>query len=506
MDISSVVLTQGLPMRTLLLAATVGSLACPAMLGAQQRAGAIQGTLREKIDSRSIRSASVSLVPVESESNATISIRPDAKGQFHLDSLPAGRYLVQVSSSTLDSLELSLPPQQLDIASGRTATFDFTLPSGATLRDAVCQGLKLGEGKAVVAGRAMNADTDRPLPGADVVAAWVHNAIDKNTLKVVTQVRGSSVKAGPNGEYRMCGVPSGVVLSLQLQYDGRAGTIVRLAVSDDEGAAVRDLSISPSTLPPATALDSVARVLAVDGRDSTREELKLVGTATLIGEVRSLTGEPVPDAEVRVRDARNAAVTDGAGRYTLSGLPSGTQLLVVRKLGYPLAEMPVELRPGRSATRDVLLRRNVVLDSVRVVAGRTEYPEFERNRRTNTFGQFLGIEEIDKMRVAEVADLFIDILGFTVLGRGTQARAISNQALARHPECRNARIYVNGSDGWLLNNFAPSQIAGIEAYADETFVPARYEGDSKCGLIVIWLRKPSAKPMAPMGLSGNGYP
>jgi hypothetical protein len=493
-------------MRTLVLATTVGLLVCPAMLGAQQRVGSLQGTVREKVDSRSIRAASVSLVPVESESSRTISIRPDANGQFQLQSLPAGRYFVQVSSPTLDSLELSLPPQQLEIAPGRVAQFDFTLPSGTTLRDAVCQGVKLGEGKAVVAGRAMNADTDRPLPGADVVAAWVHNYIDRTTLKIVTQMRGASVKSGANGEYRMCGVPSGVTLSLQLQYDGRAGAIVRVAVSDEEGAAVRDLSISPTTLPPASALDSVARVLAIDGRDSTREELRLVGTATITGEVRSLTGEKVPDVEVRVRDARNATLTDSAGRYTLTGLPSGTQLLVVRKLGYPLVETSVDLRPGKSVTRDVLLRRNVVLDSVRIVAGRTEYPEFERNRRANTFGQFLGVEEIDKMRVAEVADLFIDILGFTVLGRGTQARVISNQALARHPECRNARIVVNGSEGWTLNNFAPSQIAGIEAYADETFVPARYEGDSKCGLIVIWLRKPSAKPMAPMGLSGNGYP
>ena len=493
-------------MRALLLAAFVALLIRPAMLGAQQRVGALQGTVSERIDSRSIRAASVSLVPVESESSRTISIPLDTKGQFHLESLPAGRYLVQVSSPTLDSLELSLPPQQLEIAAGRVARFDFTLPFGSKLRDAVCQGLKLEEGKAVVAGRAMNADTDRPLPGADVVAAWVHNQVDRATLKVVTQVRGASVKSGPNGEYRMCGIPSGTVLSLQLQYDGRAGAIVRVAVSDDEGAAVRDLSISPSTLPLASALDSVARVLALDGRDSTREELKLVGTATITGEVRSLTGEPVSEVEVRVRDARNATLTDSAGRYTLSGLPPGTQLLVARKLGYPLVEATVELRPGKSVTRDLLLRRSVVLDSMRVVAGRTEYAEFERNRRTNTFGQFLGVEEIDKMRAAEVADLFIDILGFTVFGRGTQARAISNQALARHPECRNARLIVNGSEGWTLNNFAPSQIAGIEVYADQTFVPARYEGDSKCGLIVIWLRKPSAKPMAPMGLSGNGYP
>ena len=492
-------------MRTFLVAATLALLGA-APIAAQQRVGSLQGTVRERIDSRSIRAAAVSLVRVESESSRTISIRPDAMGQFQLDSLPAGRYLVQVSSPTLDSLELSLPPQQLEIAPGRMARFDFTLPSGATLRDAVCQGLRLGQGKAVVAGRAMNADTDRPIPGADVVAAWVHNYIDKTTLKVVTQMRGASVKAGTHGEYRMCGVPSGVTLSLQLQHEGRAGTIVRAAVSDEEGAIVRDLSLSPRTSPTASALDSVARVLAVDGRDSTREELKLVGTAVLGGEVRSLTAEPVAEAEVRVRDARNTTVTDSAGRYTLTGLPSGTQLLVVRKLGYPVVEAPVELRPERSVTRDVLLRRNVVLDSVRIVGTRSEHPEFERNRRTNSFGQFLGIEEIDRMRAAEVADLFIDVLGFTVFGRGTQARAVSNQALARHPECRNARIVVNGSEGWTLNNFAPSQIAGIEAYADETFVPARYEGDSKCGLIVIWLRKPQPRPMAPMGLSGNGYP
>ena len=493
-------------MRTLLLAGSVGLLFCPAMLGAQQRFGALEGTVNEKIDSRSVRAASVSLVPVESESSRTISVRPDAKGQFHLDSLPAGRYLVQVSSPTLDSLELSLPPQQLEVAAGRTARLDFTLPSGVTLRDAVCQGLKLTEGKAVVAGRALNADTDRPLSGADIVAAWMHNFIDKRDLKIVSQIRGASVKAGPNGEYRMCGVPSGSVISLQLQHEGRAGTIVRVAVSDEEGAAVRDLSLSPRSSALASALDSAALVLAVDGRDSTRVELNLVGTATLAGEVRSLTGEPVADAEVRVRDARNTAMTDSAGRYVVTGLPAGTQLLVVRKLGYPLVEVPVELRADKRVTRDVLLRRSAVLDTMQVVAGRTQYPEFDRNRRMNTFGQFLTQEEIDRTRATEVADLFIDVLGFSVFGKGTQARIVSNAALARHPECRDATIVVNGSPGWTLNNFAPSQIAGIEAYADETFVPARYDGQSKCGVIVIWLRKGSNKPMAPMGLSGNGYP
>jgi hypothetical protein len=227
----------------------------------------------------------------------------------------------------------------------------------------------------------------------------------------------------------------------------------------------------------------------------------------LTGAVRSLSSEPVADAEIRVRDARSVTTTDSAGRFTLAGLPSGTQVLLVRKLGYPVAEISVELRPDRSTTRDVLLRRNVVLDSVRVVATRAQYPEFERNRRTHAYGQFLGVEDIDKMKHAtEAADLFINVLGFSVFGRGSQARIVSNAALARHPECRNATIVVNGMEGGTLNELAPNQIAGIEAYADETFVPARFEGQAKCGVIVIWLRKASAKPMPAMGLSGNGYP
>ncbi|HKP16344.1 MAG TPA: carboxypeptidase-like regulatory domain-containing protein [Gemmatimonadaceae bacterium] len=471
-----------------------------------QAVGSLQGTLREQVGTRSVRSASISLMRVESESSPTINARPDEQGQFRLDSLAPGRYLVQVSSPTLDSLELSLPPERIEIAAGKASRLDFTLPSGVKLRDAVCQGLRLSEGKVVVAGRALNADTDKPLPGAEVVAAWVHNFIDKKTLQIVTQQRHASVKAGPDGGYRMCGVPSGETLSLQLQYAGRAGTVVRVAITDEEGAVVRDLSLSPTTSPTQAALDSVARVLSVDGRDTTREELKLVGTASLTGAVRSLSGEAVADAEVRVRDARSATVTDSAGRFTLTALPAGTQLLMVRKLGYPLAETVVELRADRSATHDVLLRRNVVLDSVRVVSSRVENTEFERNRRTHAFGQFVTSEDIEKMHASETADLFINVLGFTVFGHGSQARILSNSALARHPQCRSATVVVDGLEGATLNSVAPSQIAGIEAYADETFVPARFAGRSECGVIVIWLRKAPKRAMQPMGLSGNGYP
>ena len=38
----------------------------------------------------------------------------------------------------------------------------------------------------------------------------------------------------------MCGVPSGRPLRLQLQHAGRAGPVLGLSVSDDEGVVVRE--------------------------------------------------------------------------------------------------------------------------------------------------------------------------------------------------------------------------------------------------------------------------
>lgn len=494
-------------MRALVGSVALGCLVIAAPLGAQRSGvGSLSGVIRETIDSRSVRSASVSLVPMHSEAAPTFTARPDAHGKYRLDSLPAGRYLVQVSSPTLDSLELSMPADRIEIPAGSEARYDATLPSGAKLRDAICNGARMDDGRIVVAGHAIDADTDRPLVGAQVVASWVYNYIDRTTLKVVTQTRTASVKTDSDGSYRMCGVPSDVVLSLQLQREQRVGPIVRLVVSDEEGAAVRDMSLSPRTAPTAAELDSVARVRGGSGRDSARAELKLVGTATLSGVVRSLSGEPVRDAEIRVRDARASTTTDSAGAFTLSGLPAGTQLLVVRRLGVPPVEQLVDLRPERTVRREVLVGRVIALDSIRVVAARTDYPEFERNRRSNAFGQFLTRKQITGIQATETADLFFDILGFSVFGRGTQARIVSNRALSRHPECKSANVVIDGMENSAIWSITPSEIAGIEAYSDETFVPARFTGRAECGVIVIWRRKTERKVMPPMGLSGNGYP
>jgi len=231
---------------------------------------------------------------------------------------------------------------------------------------------------------------------------------------------------------------------------------------------------------------------------------QIVGSSELSGAVRGLSGAPLVGAQVHVRHARSSAVTDERGQFVLEALPAGTQMLVVRHPGYVPAELPVELRAGKRADRAVLLVRPRSLDAIQS----TDLEEFDAMRRTNPYGQFLTREQIDKKKSAvETVDLFDDLLGFTALGSGPSARVISNMALASHRECTEASIVVQGGQGRRINDVRPSQIAGIEAYADGAFVPGRFAGRADCGVVVIWVRKVTTPtPHAATALRANGYP
>jgi hypothetical protein len=472
-------------------------------LVAQRATGRLEGTLTEKLATRSVSAAWISLVQLEPAGGVTINARPDERGHFHVDSLPAGRYLVQVGVPTLDSLELALPPSEVRIAGGETARADFALPSGARLRDVVCTGVKLAQGKGVIAGRIVDADTERPIAGADVVASWPEISIDSATLETTTQRQIAVARSGAQGEYRMCGVPTGRLLSLQLQHAGRAGAVLRVTVTDDEGVAVRDLSLSASSAPTIVALDSTARV-AVANHDSSLADLQLTGTARLRGTVRGAGGQPLANVEVRVRDARESASTDSAGHFAIDRLPAGTQIMIVRELGYALAELPVELRPSATLTRDVQLTRIVRLDSVKVLAAKPRYAEFERNMRTNPMGKFMTMSEVQRRNAATTGEL-IRVFGWTVARKGMRTNVRPSGTVSR--KCMNANVVIDGMDGLSVDDVQPKAIAGIEVYADPTTAPARYSGNAECGVVVIWLRtKDDKRPTSPNGLNYNGYP
>jgi hypothetical protein len=263
-------------------------LPCATPLVAQTAAhGRIEGTIKEAARPRGVQGATVTLARLDPEPVVSFGVKPDERGHYELDSVPAGRYMIQLSHATLDSLELSLPASEVFIAPGRTAEVPFSLPTSLALRDAVCRGLTLRKETGAIFGHVVDADTERPLADADVAISWKEIAFDRRTLRSTAEQHDNWVRTGPRGEYRICNVPVGSWLLIQLQYAGRAGNAVRVSVSGDEAVVVRDLSLSVADAPTLAALDSVgATVRGVDSEiapDDSVSGLVLTGTAAVSG-------------------------------------------------------------------------------------------------------------------------------------------------------------------------------------------------------------------------------
>jgi hypothetical protein len=447
-------------------------------LHAQSAVGRLEGVVVDSAHSRWPEGASVLAVradPPAHSGGATI----DNRGHYRIDSLPAGRYMVEFASPFLDSLEITLPPREVTIEAGRTARADFAIPSGRTLRSGACPGVSLPVGTGALLGRVLDADSDAPLAGARVAFVWRETTIDRKTFKSETAERSDAVTTDSLGRYRLCGVPTDDWIVLQVQHGGRAGSDLRVLVPDSAGVTVRQLSLSPTASRPiAAAADTTAPA-------------PLTGTAAVTGVIRGVGSLPVGEAQVRVLGARGVAVSDARGRFSLGDLPSGTQVLEVRRIGYLLAQQPVELRGGRSVAQDVQLRRIVTLDSVRVLAQRGRYRDFEFNRRANRFGKFFTTDSIEKRHPLYASDIVRMLPGFRVTGFGLDAVVGSNRgvtSIRSGADMCKTNIVIDGMANQEINLINPNDIGAMEIYRPGEPGPVQYNRN-QCGVIVIWSKR-----------------
>jgi len=467
----------------LAIAALAAVLAAPPLY-AQVATGRIEGTVTDSVHAKPASGAMVLLTRVSPEPSEFRSVVADAKGRFHFDTLTAGRYTIAFATDYLDSLTLTLPPREVVLADGQTMRVDFATPSGATLRAAACPGLRLARGQGAVIGQVTDADNDRPLTTAHVAVSWTDLAVDPKTFQPITSQRGGVVAVDSLGRYRLCGVPTDTYLQVQVQDSTRAGSVITMSVGDEGGVLVRDLSLSAESARSFTTLDSAAAAVAAD---TTAHPPLLTGTATVTGVVRDPSGHPLSEAQVRVREAAGVARTDSAGRFTLTGQPAGSQVLETRRVGYLLSLVPVELRSGKSVDAVVSLTRIVNLDSIRVVARRSRYPEFEQRRKGAGFGRYLEEADIEKRHPLETSDLFRMMPGFRVEGYGLDAHVVSTRGAISLTHGCDPNVVIDGMQHQEVNLLSPINIGAIEAYAGPAGAPPQY--DSACGVILIWTKR-----------------
>ena len=456
-----------------LVLSTAGSLSA-------QRAptGRLEGTVTDSVHARPLAGAELLVLRVDSQPSLSFGAVTDARGRYAIDTLPVGRYMVEFANAFLDSLEITLPARPITIDAGRTSRADFGVPSSATLRAAACPGVQLAKETGAIVGRAFDADAERALVGATVVTTWTELSADLATMRTSYQERSGSVTTDSLGQYRLCGVPTDSWVLVQLQHSGKIGSPIRLLVPDSVGVVVRQLSISS-----ASARSSADFAASAD----TASPPPLTGTASLTGIVRGVGGLPLSGAQLRVLGAAPVARSDARGRYDLSDLPAGTQVLEVRRIGYLIVHQPVELRAGRTTVQDVRVQRIVTLDSMRVLAQRSRYHEFEENRKHKGFGRFFDEEQIQDRHAFETSDLIRTMPGFRVAGSGIDAHVLSSRSASSLLGPCSPNIVIDGMQHQEINLINPANIGAMEVYREGEPTPPQYF--SRCGAIVIWTKR-----------------
>jgi len=224
----------------------------------------------------------------------------------------------------------------------------------------------------------------------------------------------------------------------------------------------------------------------IDAQD--RPAPKLVTIEGLIVDGTS----PVPSAEVGLSlEGLNQLMvrSDNDGRFTFANVPLGPGKLTVRRMGYRVRTIPLDMfkvNAGEPLKVD-LESLATDLDTVTVDAMGGRMEEFYYHKQTSNFGYFIDQREIKKRAPRFVSELFRTIPG----ARIQVSRRIGNTVTLRG--CQ-PRIWVDGvkmQDTEVDEVANVEEVAAMEVYPSWAGTPPQYmdRETRACGTIVIWSRR-----------------
>ena len=408
----------------------------------------------------------------------------DSLGRFLVDSIPPGVYRLLVEHPVLDTLGISLVTPKMAFEANSITRATLGVPSPAFLTNIYCPGAKRVLGPGALVGRIREPDTDIPAEGARVSFVWYDpdppGLPSSIKMKRVPRVRSTEVNA--DGVYKLCGLPDTFEGKLQAQRkDGGATAEVTVTQSD---ALLTLRSMSVAAMPTTVATDSSGAKLQK-------------GVARLFGRVLNASGAPVANARVGVMGASSATKTRENGDFVLDSLPSGTQAVVVRQLGYTPTEQTVELSARTPARVTVKLGVFVpTLSAVEVVSARDmglQKVGFTERKRSAGGGYFLDPDMLEKRSASRLTDFLSTTPGLRIVNGGNgQVSLVATRGATGGNGC--VTVFMDGAewkqlDAGDLDSFVrPSEVSAIEVYPS-TNVPAQFTTvGSNCAAVVVWTK------------------
>jgi hypothetical protein len=442
-------------------------LAVPSARASAQSAR-IGGTVTDSVHRAPLADATVLAAPVAPTRDTVFhSARTDAQGRYALDGMQPGRYMITVEHAFTDSIGLSVPPREVQLASDGTTTADLALPSIKTLRHTLCRAAESDTTLGVMLGVVRRGDGST-VSGANVVFGWTDVGVDRSTLKTRMTRMTASTSTDSTGVYRACGLPAGVALFAQAQRGANEQSGVVAEHIGEAGVLVRELVLG----------DSARGGQLASGADTSVEH----GDGILQGVVRGDRARPLANAQVHLFGTSRAAKTNADGEFRLADIPTGTQGFEILALGYAPRRFRAEVSASASPMTVTMSKLAAVLDSVRVTARRVQngrrYNEFDERSHLG-HGRYITEGEVERKHPFVTTDLLRSMPGVMIsVGK-------DNEHILSMRRC-SPQIFIDGVPSDLpLDAFPPSWIHGIEVY-EISEVPARYRGYTNCGAILIW--------------------
>jgi Carboxypeptidase regulatory-like domain len=443
--------------------------------------GYLQGVAEDSIHGGPLSQA---LIQLEGTDRAAVT---DSLGRFLVDSIKPGSYKILVDHPILDTLGITLSTQPVTIQVGEVTRFVVAIPSPEFLASRFCTPARRNLGPSVLVGRVKEPDSENAAVGARVSLVWYDPdpaAVAGLAVKVNKAPRVREATVGPDGTYRLCGLPEKYEGKLMAQRkDG--GTTAEVAITQEEGVlALRSMSVAPLTVAAGSDTGAAARGVAR-------------GAARVLGRVTNKAGAPVAGARVGLMGTGFSTRTKANGEFALDSLPAGTQSIEVRQLGYAPTQVPVELS-SRTPARVAVKMGDYVpeLSAVQVVSKRDQGLErvgFSTRKRTGAGGYFLTPEQIDARKAIQFTDLLTVVPGIRVQGTMGQM-TISSTRNAGRAGC--VTIIVDGSKwqqleaGDLDSFIKPDEVAAVEVYQSGVGMPMEFSSiGGDCTAVVVWTKQ-----------------
>jgi hypothetical protein len=392
-------------------------------------------------------------------------VMTDSVGRFAIDGLAPGTYEVGVFHPLLEALGLTLTTKPFALGRDSTGVANLAIPSGKTLASRYCGNDLTKSAPSAVAGRVRDPDSDEPVSGAAVSLAWVDLAVSEGP-RLVSTSHELHAMTDVSGFFKFCGLPEGLYGTVQATRSGVSTGEVTLSTTGNP-LTFENLALAPPRAVPATGVVR-GKVLSPDNRPLARARVEALATGA-------------------------SYITGDSGTFSINGIPTGTQPIVVRRLGFAPISVSVNVTSRQPTDLRVTLGPALnIMDPVLVTARRNYALEkrgfFQRQRAG--WGKYFTQDDIKARNPQFLTDILREVPGFRV-GRAIGGTVVQsgNRLYGSGGGCTH--LYVDGVKwrvqypGDLDSFVSMRDVAGIEVYRLGS-APVQFRGIDQCAVIVVW--------------------